>query len=165
MRVVIGGVLILALVWWWISDNQPSPDLGKASEQRETTIFPKVFEAVDIRVIEGNPFLEDYGREGGTVVKDLEVLRAVVQDCQLLFKDFDRFHLPDNAAIVRFLSGGNPDKLAWISGEHPCLSGDGELMDRMGKPVFFHRLSGMQFELRSAGKDGEYWTSDDVVVK
>ena len=118
-----------------------------------------------IRLIERNPMIEEFGAVRGTTRGDLEALRDVVRECQLLMKNFDRFHLPGNQEIVKFLQGFNPEKLAWIPEEFSFLNDKGELVDRLGIPVFFHRLSGMRFEYRSAGPDREHWTADDIIVR
>ena len=80
-----------------------------------------------------------------------------------MFKNFDSFFLPDNRAITSFLSGGNPDRLIWIPPSHLAVSQAGELLDRHGTALFFHRVSGLRFEIYSAGEDREMWTEDDVV--
>ena len=41
----------------------------------------------------------------------------------------------------------------------------GELVDPWGTPYFFHQLSAMEMEIRSAGPDRIMWTEDDLVIK
>jgi len=110
-------------------------------------------------------FSEDYGRSGGGVEDDLLILRDIIVHSQTLIKDFDRYYLPDNAALVRFLQGHNPEKLAWLPLEHPCIAEDGSILDRDMSPIDFHRISGLKFELRAVGDDRIPWTEDDVVVR
>ncbi len=72
-----------------------------------------------------------------------------------------------NAEIMKSLMGGNPRKIMiQPDGEDGTkLNGDGELIDRYGRPYFFHQISGQEMEIRSAGADGKMWTNDDVIVK
>lgn len=43
------------------------------------------------------------------------------------------------------------------------LNGKGELCDRWGTPYFFHQMSKLEMEVRSAGPDRKMWTDDDRV--
>lgn len=166
---VCGALLLLVVLtglFLLFRDDQAS---GEAPE----SVSPEVragrdaesVEAGKVRLLEGNSFIENYGEEEGTIESDLASLRDIVRDCQLLLKDFDRYHLPGNREIIEFLQGENPDRLAWIPQGHDMLNDDGELVDRYRTPVFFHRLSGMRFEYRSAGPDRRHWTDDDIVLK
>lgn len=66
-----------------------------------------------------------------------------------------------NAEITKALNGGNP-RQARLLPEGMTLNRDGELVDRWGKPYFFHQLSKDQMEIRSAGPDQQMWTEDDI---
>lgn len=70
-----------------------------------------------------------------------------------------------NAEIMKSIMGGNEAKamLGPPSGQN--LNEQGELVDRWGTPYFFHQLSKDTMEIRSAGPDGQMWTSDDLVTK
>ncbi|MDC0324836.1 hypothetical protein OAL42_02075 [Akkermansiaceae bacterium] len=122
-------------------------------------------ESEGVRFLGENPFTREYGKWDGNIKRDLEALRDVVINCQSLMKNFDTFHLPGNPEIVKFLQGENPENLAWIPAQHPLIKPNIGLLDRNGNPVFFHRLSGLQIEYRSAGADGEHWTDDDIAVR
>lgn len=69
----------------------------------------------------------------------------------------------DNAAFVNALTGNNPQRLAFLDRSHPSINPRGELVDRWGKPFFFHLQSRESLEVRSAGPDGELYTADDLV--
>ena len=69
-----------------------------------------------------------------------------------------------NAEIVKALSGGNP-KQARLLPDGVSLNGNGELIDRWGTPYFFHQMSKIDMEIRSAGPDRAMWTSDDVIAR
>jgi hypothetical protein len=60
--------------------------------------------------------------------------------------------------------GGNK-KGAQLIGEGAKTNGNGELIDQWGTPYFFHQLSKVEMEIRSAGPDGVMWTPDDQVTK
>lgn len=68
-----------------------------------------------------------------------------------------------NAEIAAALNGGNTKK-ARLLPEGQSMNGNGELVDRWGRPYFFHQLSRTNIEIRSAGPDGVMWTDDDVIA-
>jgi hypothetical protein len=70
----------------------------------------------------------------------------------------------DNATFVNALSGNNPGRLAFISHDHPAIDAQGQLLDRWGKPYFFHLLGHDALEIRSAGPDRELYTPDDFIA-
>ena len=169
---IAGVFLALVLVcgaWWFLVREKKANHPGeekKATLDEVAKPRPSLEEREQpVRLIAGNPFISEYGSETGSTLLDLTALRDVVGDSQLIFKDFDRYHLPGNPGIIAFLQGGNPDRLAWIPPGHSFVNKDGELVDRFGSPVFFHRLSGTRFEYRSAGPDKKLWSEDDVVVE
>lgn len=165
MRTFSAGVLLLILGFIFLSRmDQPTLKNGAVIQKKES-ITQSAEESEGIRFLGENPFTREYGESNGDIKRDLEALRDVVINCQSLMKNFDAFHLPGNPEIMRFLQGANPENLAWIPAEHPLIKPDIGLLDRNGKPVFFHRLSGLQIEYRSAGADGKHWTDDDIVVR
>lgn len=168
MRAYSLGVVIILVILWMIfrhENTPPDPQVRQATEKGGTVVVSSEQERPRVRFLGENPFTQEYGEADGDTKRDLEALRDVVVSCQLLLKNLDSFHLPGNPEIVRFLQGENPEKLAWIPAKHRLIKSDGVLLDRNGNPVFFHRLSGLQFEYRSAGADGEHWTDDDIVVR
>ena len=158
------AIVLVFLGFYFQGIDQPYP-VKEESFREEEKSAPLTFERDELKFITGNPFTEEYGETNGDTKRDLEALRDVVTHCQLLMKNFDTFHLPGNPEIVRFLQGANPEKLAWMPAEHRLIQSDGVLLDRNGIPIFFHRLSGLRFEYRSAGPDRKHWTDDDVVVR
>lgn len=169
MRMV--GLVLALLVLLWLVLLTPWRGGGTGADVEDSSGVAEsgdlaVKQQTAIRFVGGDDALIlQFGAEGGSLRGDLEILRDVVRDCQLLMKNFDRYHLPGNPEIVRFLQGANPDRLAWLPRDFPFVNEKGELLDRHGTPIFFHRLSGTGFEYCSAGPDGELWTTDDVVVK
>lgn len=161
------GVVALLLIFGFIFRSGIGwPSSGSDGlVKKPETVIRSAEESKEVRFLGENPFTLEYGKLDGDIKRDLEALRDVVINCQSLTKNFDAFHLPGNPEIVRFLQGENPENLAWIPAEHSLIKRDVGLLDRNGNPVFFHRLSGLQIEYRSAGADGKHWTDDDIVVR
>lgn len=164
--IVIGsalGALIAYLVFLrppGILSPSPGEDVANHKEEAkagiEGILAPK-------RIITKSLFFEQYGSSNRSVANDLEAVSLLLNDCQLMMKDFESQFLPDNRAITSFLSGGNREGIAWIPPAHPSINDLGELTDRFGGSLFFHREAALKFQLRSAGRDQIMWTSDDVV--
>jgi len=64
--------------------------------------------------------------------------------------------------ITAALAGNNPVRFAFIPPGHRAINARGELVDRWGTPFRFHQLSGTQMEIRSAGPDRKFGTTDDA---
>lgn len=137
------------------------PDSGISSGQGENTRGNEP----SVRLIGGNPFIKEYGLPDRNTANDLTVVNLLLSDSQLLIKDFDSYFLPENRHITGFLQGKNRDRLAWIPEQYRFVNDQGELVDRWKTPLFFHRKSGFQFELRSAGPDRKLWTKDDITTQ
>jgi hypothetical protein len=160
-----GAVALLLVLGFILSRIGGPTSEGGGVIKGPKTVTQSAGESEQVRFLGENPFTLEYGKSNGDIKRDLEALRDVVIDCQSLIKNFDAFHLPGNPEIIGFLQGENPEKLAWIPAEHSLIKSDLGLLDRNGNAVFFHRLSGLQIEYRSAGADGKHWTDDDVVVR
>ena len=95
--------------------------------------------------------------------------KAELGKVQAMLRDFrtrmGQNPVGSNAEIMKSIMGGNEAKamLGPPSGQN--LNKQGELVDRWGTPYFFHQLSKDTMEIRSAGPDGQMWTSDDLVTK
>jgi hypothetical protein len=71
-----------------------------------------------------------------------------------------------NPEITKALNGGNPKQVKFLPPDAGLrINGQGELIDSWGTPFFFHQLSAMEMEIRSAGPDKVMWTDDDLVTK
>ena len=165
MRTIIAVILLSILGFIILSSLVKTTSKDVEIVQRTEMIAELAEESEGVRFLGENPFTREYGKLNGDIKRDLEALRDVVINCQSLMKNFDTFHLPGNPEIVKFLQGENPENLAWIPAQHPLIKPNIGLLDRNGNPVFFHRLSGLQIEYRSAGADGEHWTDDDIAVR
>jgi hypothetical protein len=138
-----------------MSAADPSPPRPEVSVDEES----------GLTVIHGTDFDRAYGSPATSAAEDLEALHGILGNAMLLLKDFHRRPLADNADFVAVLQGNNPHQVAWIRPGHPFVSEAGELLDRWGQPVFFHREAAEQTTLRSAGPDQVMWTEDDVVFE
>lgn len=165
MRTIIAVILLLILGFIILSGLVKTKSQDVEIVQRTEMIAELAEESEGVRFLGENPFTREYGKLDGDIKRDLEALRDIVINCQSLMKNFDTFHLPGNPEIVKFLQGENPENLAWIPAQHPLIKPNIGLLDRNGNPVFFHRLSGLQIEYRSAGADGVHWTDDDIAVR
>lgn len=91
---------------------------------------------------------------------------VVLNLCAEYRKRFHGFPVgEDNASFVNALSGRNPARLAFLPRDHSAIDAQGQLLDRWGKPYFFHLLSRDALEIRSSGPDREIYTPDDVVIQ
>ncbi len=70
-----------------------------------------------------------------------------------------------NAEIMQAVMGGNPKHATLGPPEGQRLNNKGELIDRWGTPYFFHQMSAMDMQIRSAGPDRVLWTADDVSLR
>ena len=165
MRTIIAVLLLSILGFIILSSLVKTTSKDVEIVQRTEKIAELAEESEGVRFLGENPFTREYGKLNGDIKRDLEALRDVVINCQSLMKNFDTFHLPGNPEIVKFLQGENPENLAWIPAQHPLIKPNIGLLDRNGNPVFFHRLSGLQIEYRSAGADGKHWPDDDIAVR
>ena len=165
MRTII-AVLLLSILGFIIVSSLVKTTSKDVEIVQRTETRAELAEASEaVRFLGEIPFTREYGKLNGDIKRALEALRDVVINCQWLMKNFDTFHLPGNPEIVKFLQGENPENLAWIPAQHPLIKPNIGLLDRNGNPVFFHRLSGLQIEYRSAGADGKHWTDDDIAVR
>jgi len=106
---------------------------------------------------------DDLGASGGTIQRDLTILEEVFG---MWLTNFPRTGNPvgENAEITAALTGDNPVKFAFIPRRHRAINTDGELCDRWGTPFRFHQISGRQMEIRSAGPDRKFGTTDDASI-
>ena len=163
-----GLVILVGLIGYFLMGSLDSDPMQKdrydsgASSGHGESIGEK---EPSVRLIDGNPFVEEYGQPDRNTANDLTVVNLLLSDSQLLIKDFDSYFLPENRQITGFLQGKNRDRLAWIPEQYRFVNDQGELVDRWETPLFFHRKSGFQFELRSAGPDRKLWTKDDITTQ
>lgn len=156
--------LVLALVILWFARTRESEEAVPPAT--ETVREPED----QLRILsEGtawdpeSDFQKRYGKDGNSIEQDLEIVDGILTHAVLLVKDFPELFLADNRDFTKLLMGKNKQRYAWVHPDHPSVSDGGELRDRWGTPLFFHRESARETTIRSAGEDREMWTSDDVL--
>lgn len=157
-------LLPVALFLWSQRGADPPPASGEVAGPSSDPA-PRAEEADGLTVLRGTAFDQAYLDPAHDARRDLELVRGIWLDAMLLVKDHDRFPLAENRDFTAFLQGGNPHRVAWIRPGHPAVNPSGELVDRWGTALFFHRESSRSTGLRSAGPDRELWTEDDVALE
>ncbi len=95
-----------------------------------------------------------------TAAEDVAAIEAVVADYRAVYRENPLGGL--NVEITAALRGDNPKRIRFLPDGRGRFNADGELLDRWGRPYFFHKLSGQRLDVRSAGPDGRMFTDDDV---
>lgn len=70
----------------------------------------------------------------------------------------------DNPALMHQLTRPDLQGRQLFPATHPRFNLEGALVDAWGTPFFFHHLSSMDLEIRSAGPDRVLYTEDDLVA-
>lgn len=129
-----------------------------ASGQRENWAADRRRRHVTMIVSESTA--EGLNSPDGTTETDINLIHVLLSlHCQA----FGSNPLGENDEVTASLIGGNAKGVAVLSPNHPAISPAGELLDRWGRPYFFHAISATSMEIRSAGPDRDLYTLDDVV--
>jgi len=162
---LVVAVLAALALWRLFTPHDTPPAANQNSPATPAAdVRPQTVEQDGLTVIRGTDFDTRYGTASSSPAEDLELLRETLGAAFLLVKNFRELPLADNADFTAFLGGKNSHRVAWVRPGHPLLSASGELLDRWGEPVFFHRESSSRTSLRSAGPDRTLWTEDDVLL-
>jgi hypothetical protein len=94
-----------------------------------------------------------------TADEDLEIVHAVLGNFR---RAFEGNPVGENEEIFAALRGQNPKRIRFLPDTFPGLQKDGRVFDRWGTPWRFHALSGLEMDVRSAGPDREFGTTDDL---
>ena len=167
--------LVVAAVFWWL--REPGPPRNPVA--RAKSDFPATSATTGVTkpggsvassplatgsepVLEGESQVADaLNAPGGPIQRDLQILNEVFE---MWLTNFPREGNPvgENAEIAVALTGDNPHRFAFVPRRHRAINDRGELCDRWGTPFRFHQLSGRQMEIRSAGPDRKFGTTDDA---
>jgi hypothetical protein len=98
-------------------------------------------------------------RQAGANDTDLLAVKGMLRDYRASMSENP---VGNNSEITKALLGGNRQS-ADFSNSQIKLDKEGQLVDRWNHPYFFHQLSKIDMEVRSAGPDGVMWTPDDEV--
>ena len=91
-RVGLALVILVAGMGWWI--QLPKAKVGNQLTQKveeSSSAFRSVGETRE-KLISKSVFFEEYSVENKTIQNDLESVYLLLNDCQLMFKNFDRMH-------------------------------------------------------------------------
>ena len=108
-----------------------------------------------------SPLADRLNAPDGGISEDLRIVASLLEN---LDSALGAMPVGNNAEITAGLSGRNARSHAPLPADHPSISGEGELLDRWGRPFIFHPVSRHNIELRSHGPDGEAYTADDSVL-
>lgn len=159
----VAAALLVLGAFFLILRREPAPPVSAIEKKR--------VEGARLEVAgpeEGMPegrmlaFWDGYGSAETTEREDMAIVGASLQRFWLLLKNPDLLRVGSNQEILAGLSGGNPEGMAFAPAEGPYVDASGQLLDRWGRPLFFHALSLTHIEIRSAGADGVFYTADDV---
>jgi hypothetical protein len=163
-----GTVAVIALgVWLWT--NGTAPVVARpAPAPRLVLPTPEPLQAPPLALMAPPPIPPDLPPPVEPIVISPEARRDI-DNVQFVFRDY-RARLganPEgtNAEIMRKVLGANNAHVRFDLPEGQALNEKGELLDRWGTPYFFHQLSAKEMEIRSAGPDRKFYTSDDIVMK
>ncbi len=162
---VVSGALGVAVLAFWLFGAGGGRDEAPPEEANPPVRDVRVEQQDGLTVLLGTDFDAGYLSPGGDPARDLELVREIWTAAVLLVKDYRDRPLADNRDFTAFLQGNNPHRVAWIRPGHPAVNAGGELVDRWGSPLFFHRESSRATGIRSAGPDRVMWTEDDVIVE
>lgn len=103
----------------------------------------------------------------GLSPQEIQAVRDAIDNLEFVFRDYATSlggnPVGTNAEITAALRGDNLKQLRLDLPAGSTVSPDGELCDPWGTPWFFHQLSRLKMEIRSAGKDRQLYTEDDFV--
>lgn len=168
------AIAIAALFWWQRRSTPSSAPAARASSDSAShspaasSTPQNGIASVGAATTRSEPPLEgesrladDLNSPNGSIQRDLQILNEVFE---MWLTNFPREGNPvgENAEITAALTGDNVHRFAFIPRGHRAINGAGELCDRWGTPFRFHQLSGRQMEIRSAGPDRKFGTSDDA---
>lgn len=164
--VVAVAAALLGLLLWYLW-RTPPPAKGVASGPVPAAPSPRPLNpAVAVPPGESPPsgesrLADELNAPAGTIQRDLRILNEVFETWQT---NFPRHGNPvgENFEITRALTGANELRFAFIPPGHRAINARGQLCDRWGTPFRFHQLSGQQMEIKSAGPDRIFNTSDDT---
>ena len=166
--VVIAAALALV---WLLRDGGSGDAVSKEAPERESEVSPvrdsapeeqPEPELLPLRVLADAPFATEFGQDGTTPERELQLVLLAFGDYLQFVKGRYRRPFGFNEELVALLVGGNPLRIAPIPPDHPRIDSGGRLADRWGTPFDIHPLSSTAIEVRSAGPDKKMWTGDDL---
>ncbi|MDA7680191.1 type II secretion system protein GspG [bacterium] len=164
---VILGFVLLALgaiaLNWSRHQNRVPVELSTITPSRTISEsqdeIPQIPPGRSITLLPGATVINELHQAELSGEDDLQLLDTLLMTYRQAVRDNPT---GENYEIVEALTGSNQKSVAVIPLDHSSISSDGELLDRWGSPYHFHSISSQTMEIRSAGPDGNLWTSDDI---
>lgn len=110
----------------------------------------------------GMGILKDYGSPGRDPGEDLTDMSHALRNFALLVKGDNPLPLGANEEIAKALKGKNKARLRFLPDDAPCFNAQGQIVDALGTPLFFHAADRDRIDIRGAGPDKQMWTADDL---
>jgi hypothetical protein len=165
-----GAIALLAIAWWlgWQDEPARTAALSRAvpaaaAPAPAPVVAPPLTAAAVAPPEPPSPIAESLNAAGGNVRRDLELVNDVLTTWRTNFPGRGN-PVGENREITAALTGDNALRYRFIRHDHPAINAQGELCDRWGTPFRFHQISGDDMEIRSAGPDRRFGTSDDAVL-
>lgn len=112
--------------------------------------------------ISGHPDALAFGTDAFPPEREASILLELLEVYRRQFGTFPTGN--ENAHFMNALAGSNSSGLVIFPLTHPRISTQGELLDAWANPFHFHLIDRHHLEVRSAGQDGELFTSDDITT-
>lgn len=175
--VVVACILITLIVLRkpsWPESHAPAQSAGVQDSESPSLIrenrLPQTKQEVDPKssasalkqTLDFDP-LEGYASPSSNFEDDNRIIESILSTAFLLIKS-DSPPTGSNAMMVTYLQGENSAGVRILPDAHPSINQSGEIVDRLGVPLFFHGVSSQQIGVRSAGTDRLMWTSDDIYL-
>lgn len=161
------AILLVALLLWspW---EKPQPDPTQAGAPPPAASAPPSLPQGGV-IIEPDlpPVVTPPPEPKGLTPQEVQTVREAIDNLEFVFRDFATAvggnPVGTNAEITAALRGDNEKQVKLEMPAGSTVNPQGELCDPWGTPWFFHQLSRLKMEIRSAGKDKQLYTEDDFV--
>lgn len=166
--VTLLAIVLVALLMWrpWESGT---PGVNLPSLQIGTGAQPGIVDPAAILPSVAVPPPTPAIPETVTTLSPAEItqVRDAIDNLEFVFRDYATGlggnPVGTNAEITAALLGNNEKQLRLDLPRDSTVNAAGELCDPWGSPWFFHQLSRLKMEIRSAGRDRQLYTDDDFV--
>jgi hypothetical protein len=164
---ILLAILLVALLLWrpW-EKSQPDATQG-GSSPTAVSAPPSLPQGGVVVEPESPPAITPPPEPKGLTPQEVQTVRDAIDNLEFVFRDFATSvggnPVGTNAEITAALRGDNEKQVKLEIPAGSTVNPQGELCDPWGTPWFFHQLSRLKMEIRSAGKDRELYTEDDFV--
>jgi len=162
------AILLVALLLWRPWEVPPVYKIQSTPSDANTNVSPSPLpDGLALPETEPAPAVGPPPEPQGMTPQEVQAVRDAIDNLEFTFRDFATNlggnPVGTNAEITAALRGDNLKQLKLDLPAGSTVSPAGELCDPWGTPWFFHQLSRTKMEIRSAGRDKQLYTEDDVV--